>query len=107
MVEPNRNLTVVTINSPSFVDPSNAQQVSTVINPDIDNPDIDNATMALAPGDTARVTLRVYSPIGDTTTGDGGGTPAPDPLDDLAGALADLQNLGVATTCAFASTRST
>ena len=105
MVEPNRNLTIVTINSPSFVDPSNAQQVSTVINPDIDNPDIDNATMALAPGDTARVTLRVYSPIGDTTIGDGGGVPAPDPLDDLTGALEDLKNLGIATSVAPVDTQ--
>ena len=96
VVEPNRNLTVVNINSPSFVDPSSAQQVSTVINPDIENPDIDNATMALAPGDTARVTLRIYSPLGDTSIGDG--APAGNPLADLAGALADLRNLGVATT---------
>ncbi len=97
VVQPNRNLTVVNINSPSFVDPSIAQQVSSVINPDIDNPDIDNATMALAPGETARVTLRIYSPLGDTSAG-GGGTPAGNPLDVLTGALEDLKNVGVATT---------
>jgi uncharacterized repeat protein (TIGR01451 family) len=97
VVEPNRNLTVVKINSPSFVDPTNAEQLSNVLNPDIDNPDIDNATVALAPGDTARVTLRVFSPVGDTspTEGSGGTT---DPLEDLSGALEDLEKIGVATT---------
>ncbi|MEO8681824.1 MAG: putative Ig domain-containing protein, partial [Vicinamibacterales bacterium] len=94
---PNRNLTVVTINSPAFVDPSNSQEFSTVVNPDIENPDIENATVALAPGDTARVTLRVYSPVGDTTT-DPTGTPSETPLQDLTGALTDLKNLGVVTT---------
>ena len=28
-------------------------------NPDIENPDIENVTLALAPGETARITLRV------------------------------------------------
>jgi uncharacterized repeat protein (TIGR01451 family) len=96
VVEPNRNLTVVKINSPSFVDPTNEQQRASILTPDIDNPDIDNATVALAPGDNARVTLRIFSPVGDTTPteGSGGG----DPLEDLTGALEDLQHVGVATT---------
>ena len=33
-----------------------------IANPDIANPDIANLTIALAPGDTARITLRVLDP---------------------------------------------
>jgi len=32
-------------------------------NPDIENPDIENVTVALAPGETVRITLRVLDPV--------------------------------------------
>ena len=82
VIQPGQNITVANIISPTFVDPTNAQQFNTVVNPDILNPDITNATVALAPGDTARVTLRVFSPTGDgvsktnKSTGTGGGDAA-------------------------------
>ena len=38
-------------------------------NPDIENPDIENVTVALAPGETVRITLRVFDPNrNDTVT---------------------------------------
>ena len=94
-----QNTLVANIIDPAFVDPSNSQQFSTVVNPDITNPDITNTTVALAPGDTAYVTLRVFSPIADGHLTSGGGPSAGgDPLKDLTGALEELKNLGVATT---------
>ena len=33
-----------------------------IANPDIENPDIENLTIAIAPGETARITLRVFDP---------------------------------------------
>ena len=32
-------------------------------NPDLENPDLENLTIAIAPGETARITLRVFDPI--------------------------------------------
>ena len=31
-------------------------------NPDLENPDLENLTIAIAPGETARITLRVFDP---------------------------------------------
>ena len=33
-----------------------------IANPDIENPDIENVTVAIAPGETVRITLRVFDP---------------------------------------------
>ena len=32
-------------------------------NPDLENPDLENLTVAIAPGETVRITLRVYDPV--------------------------------------------
>ena len=48
------------IPNPVFVDGGIANP--DIANPDIANPDIANLTIALAPGDTARITLRVVDP---------------------------------------------
>ena len=32
-------------------------------NPDLENPDLENLTIAIAPGETVRITLRVYDPV--------------------------------------------
>ena len=34
-----------------------------IANPDLENPDLENLTIAIAPGETARITLRVFDPI--------------------------------------------
>ncbi len=34
-------------------------------NPDLENPDLENLTIAIAPGETARITLRVFDPDQD------------------------------------------
>ena len=55
------------IPNPVFVDGGIANP--DIANPDIANPDIANLTIALAPGDTARITLRVLDPNrNDTVT---------------------------------------
>ena len=33
-----------------------------LLNPDLENPDLENLTIAIAPGETARITLRVFDP---------------------------------------------
>ena len=48
------------IPNPTFVNGGIANP--DIANPDIANPDIANLTIALAPGDTARITLRVVDP---------------------------------------------
>ena len=55
------NVLLANIVNPVFSDPAE------VNNPDISNPDISNATLWLAPGETAKITLRVM----DKNTGDG------------------------------------
>ena len=55
------NVLLANIVNPVFTAPSE------VNNPDISNPDISNATLWLAPGETAKITLRVM----DKNTGDG------------------------------------
>ena len=94
VAQPTQNLTVASINHPAFVDPSKPEELAKVVNPDIQNPDIQNTTVALAPGEQARVTLRVFSPTGDSGT-EGSGNSS-DAL--FTGALADLNNVGVVTT---------
>ena len=95
VAQPSQNITVAAINNPGFTDPSKPDQLAKVVNPDIQNPDIQNTTVALNPGETARVTLRVFSPTGDTGTA-GTGTGSPDAL--FTGALEDLNKVGVVTT---------
>ncbi len=50
------NVVVANITDPVFSDPADA------VNPRIENPRIENATVGLAPGETASVTLRVFDP---------------------------------------------
>ena len=49
------NVLLANITNPVFADVSNPD----ISNPDISNPDISNATLWLAPGETAKITLRV------------------------------------------------
>jgi uncharacterized repeat protein (TIGR01451 family) len=53
------NNVLLNITTPEFADPNDLGT------PRIENPRIENATIALAPGDTAQVTLRVFDPIAD------------------------------------------
>jgi len=53
------NIVVANITSPAFADPN------TVGDPAIENPAIENPTVALAPGETANVTFRVFDPNKD------------------------------------------
>ncbi len=94
VAQPTQNLTVASINHPAFVDPSKPEELAKVVNPDIQNPDVQNTTVALAPGEQARVTLRVFSPTGDSGTEGSGNSSAA----LFTGALADLNNVGVVTT---------
>ena len=55
------NVLQANIINPEFTDPAD------VGNPDISNPDISNATLWLAPGESAKITLRTF----DTNLGDG------------------------------------
>ena len=96
VAQPGQNITVASINNPSFVDPKNAAQFATVVNPDILNGAVENATVALGPGEKARVTLRIFSPSGDTGTKGSGLPGASDAL--FTGALEDLNKIGVVTT---------
>ena len=51
--------TVLLANIPTarFVTPAE------LANPDLENPDLENLTIAIAPGETVRITLRVYDPV--------------------------------------------
>jgi hypothetical protein len=55
--EQSQNVLLANIVNPRFV-----TSAAGLTNPDITNPDITNATLALAPGESARITLRVIDP---------------------------------------------
>src|SRR5712691_8748973 len=90
-----QNVTITNVVNPTFVDPADPKQFTNVVTPDIQNPDIQNTTVALAPGEQARVTLRVFSPVGDTGASTGG---SGDATVFFSGALADLNKIGTVTT---------
>src|SRR5436189_5509791 len=50
---------VTSIPNPAFIDPSSPD----LANPNLTDGSVTNATVALAPGDAVKVTLRVYDPI--------------------------------------------
>jgi uncharacterized repeat protein (TIGR01451 family) len=55
-----QNQLLINLPDPSFLRSSTA--TTALANPDVDNPDVDNMTVAMAPGDELRVTLRVFDP---------------------------------------------
>ena len=57
LLKQSQTVLLANIPNPRFV--SGAE----LANPDLENPDLENLTIAIAPGETARITLRVFDPI--------------------------------------------
>ena len=55
-----QNQLLINLPDPSFL--RSTTTTTSLANPDVDNPDVDNMTVAMAPGDELRVTLRVFDP---------------------------------------------
>jgi uncharacterized repeat protein (TIGR01451 family) len=56
LLKQTQTVLLVNVPNPRFV------TAAEIANPDLDNPDLDNVTIALGPGETARITLRVFDP---------------------------------------------
>ncbi len=57
LLKQSQTVLLANIPNPRFVTPAE------LANPDLENPDLENLTIAIAPGETARITLRVYDPV--------------------------------------------
>ncbi len=55
-----QNQLLINLPDPSFL--RSTTPTADLATPDVDNPDVDNMTVAMAPGDELRVTLRIYDP---------------------------------------------
>ena len=60
LLKQSQTVLLANIPNPNFVTAERAR------NPDLENPELENLTVALAPGETARITLRVFDPIAPT-----------------------------------------
>ena len=57
LLKQSQTILLANIPNPRFVTPAE------LTNPDLENPDLENLTIVIAPGETARITLRVYDPV--------------------------------------------